>query len=166
MIVPSLGHRVLLRALQRSAVQAQSRRQCTRPLPLPAAPQPPRHVWGRGQQGLPEALGREGDKATRRGEPENTIPHDAQKCTTAHGVALERCPAPRRPDDVCCLAQRSHRIAPQCITSALPQILLCIPWERHAPAWLLEPGWSPALPEIAHALLWRCTRHRFCSGGV
>src|SRR5213594_794937 len=20
------------------------------------------------------------------------------------------------------------------------------PWERHAPAWLLEPGWSPAFP--------------------
>ena len=20
------------------------------------------------------------------------------------------------------------------------------PWDRHAPAWLQEPGWSPALP--------------------
>jgi hypothetical protein len=23
---------------------------------------------------------------------------------------------------------------------------LGFPWERHAPAWLLEPGWSPAFP--------------------
>src|SRR5262249_51274658 len=31
---------------------------------------------------------------------------------------------------------------------ALPQDLLCksLCWERHALAWLLEPGWSPALP--------------------
>jgi hypothetical protein len=26
-------------------------------------------------------------------------------------------------------------------------------WERHAPAWLLEPGWSPALPGKPGALL-------------
>ena len=32
--------------------------------------------------------------------------------------------------------------------NALPQGLLCkrLCWERHAPAWLLEPGWRPALP--------------------
>src|SRR5882724_11433658 len=28
------------------------------------------------------------------------------------------------------------------------------PWDRHAPAWLLEPGWSPALPGGGH---WRKT---------
>jgi hypothetical protein len=28
------------------------------------------------------------------------------------------------------------------------------PWERHAPAWLLEPGWSPAFPGGGH---WRRT---------
>jgi hypothetical protein len=26
-------------------------------------------------------------------------------------------------------------------------------WERHAPAWLLEPGWSPALPGKPGSLL-------------
>jgi len=25
-------------------------------------------------------------------------------------------------------------------------VLQGFPWERHAPAWLLEPGWSPAFP--------------------
>ena len=27
-----------------------------------------------------------------------------------------------------------------------PPVLHGFSWERHAPAWLLEPGWSPALP--------------------
>jgi hypothetical protein len=26
-------------------------------------------------------------------------------------------------------------------------------WERHAPAWLLKPGWSPALPGKPRPLL-------------
>ena len=25
-------------------------------------------------------------------------------------------------------------------------VFQCSNWDRHAPAWLLEPGWSPALP--------------------
>ena len=34
-------------------------------------------------------------------------------------------------------------------------------WERHAPAWLLEPGWSPALPgkALAQEVLRKCTRN-------
>src|SRR5712691_4189455 len=32
-----------------------------------------------------------------------------------------------------------------CFINPLP-VLRGFPWERHAPAWLLEPGWSPALP--------------------
>ncbi len=27
-----------------------------------------------------------------------------------------------------------------------PPVLQGVSWERHAPAWLLEPGWSPAFP--------------------
>ena len=33
-------------------------------------------------------------------------------------------------------------------------------WERHAPAWLLEPGWSPAFPgtkALAQEVLRKCT---------
>src|SRR5712691_8184916 len=32
-----------------------------------------------------------------------------------------------------------------CFIHPLP-VLQGFPWERHAPAWLLEPGWSPTLP--------------------
>src|SRR5712671_1515674 len=32
-----------------------------------------------------------------------------------------------------------------CFINPLP-VLQGFPWERHALAWLLEPGWSPALP--------------------
>jgi hypothetical protein len=32
-----------------------------------------------------------------------------------------------------------------CFIHPLP-VLHGFPWDRHAPAWLLEPGWSPALP--------------------
>src|SRR6266540_19519 len=32
-----------------------------------------------------------------------------------------------------------------CFINLLP-VLQGYPWDRHAPAWLLEPGWSPALP--------------------
>src|SRR2546426_11759535 len=32
-----------------------------------------------------------------------------------------------------------------CFIYPLPVLQGC-PWDRHAPAWLLEPGWSPALP--------------------
>jgi hypothetical protein len=28
------------------------------------------------------------------------------------------------------------------------------PWERHAPAWLPEPGWSPAFPGEISAVSW------------
>src|SRR6058998_3478627 len=27
-----------------------------------------------------------------------------------------------------------------------PPVPQSFSWERHAPAWLLEPGWSPAIP--------------------
>ena len=35
--------------------------------------------------------------------------------------------------------------------SVLPQDLLCksLCWERHAPAWLLKPSWSPAIPGMS-----------------
>ena len=33
-----------------------------------------------------------------------------------------------------------------CFINPLP-VLRGFPWERHAQAWLLEPGWSPAFPE-------------------
>ena len=36
-----------------------------------------------------------------------------------------------------------------CFISSLP-VLPGFAWERHAPAWLLEPGWSPAFPESKH----------------
>src|SRR5262249_46498592 len=32
-----------------------------------------------------------------------------------------------------------------CFRHSLAVLQGC-PWDRHAPAWLLEPGWSPALP--------------------
>jgi hypothetical protein len=42
-----------------------------------------------------------------------------------------------------------------CFTNTLP-VLVGFSWERHAPAWLREPGWSPALPG----------RHWRCNGGT
>ena len=41
----------------------------------------------------------------------------------------------------------SQRAQQQAQSSALPKMLKSF-WERHAPAWLLEPGWSPALPGL------------------
>jgi hypothetical protein len=47
-----------------------------------------------------------------------------------------------------------------CVINPLP-VLQGFPWERHAPAWLLEPGWSPALPGestgvgLANWYIWR-----------
>src|SRR5437870_9543306 len=45
---------------------------------------------------------------------------------------------------------------PRVASSILPDVCFIHPlpvlqgesfsWERHAPAWLLQPGWSPALP--------------------
>src|SRR5207249_7520675 len=40
-----------------------------------------------------------------------------------------------------------------CFIHPLPVLQGC-PWDRHLPAWLLEPGWSPALPGGGH---WRRT---------
>ena len=43
----------------------------------------------------------------------------------------------------------------------LHRSVCAFPWERHAPAWLLEPGWSPAFPgtkALAQELLRKCTR--------
>ena len=37
-----------------------------------------------------------------------------------------------------------------CCINPLP-VPQSFPWERHAPAWLLEPGWSPAIPGSALA---------------
>src|SRR5438128_12033376 len=41
-------------------------------------------------------------------------------------------------------------------------------WERHAPAWLLEPGWSPAFPAkaLTQQVLRKCTRHATTPGNV
>ncbi len=42
----------------------------------------------------------------------------------------------------------------------LHRSVCAFPWERHAPAWLLEPGWSPAFPgtkALAQELLRKCT---------
>jgi len=40
-----------------------------------------------------------------------------------------------------------------CFIHPLPVLQGC-PWDRHAPAWLLEPGWRPVLPGGGH---WRRT---------
>jgi hypothetical protein len=41
-------------------------------------------------------------------------------------------------------ARPARRLGVRCCNPL--SVLLGGPWERHAPAWLLEPGWSPAFP--------------------
>src|SRR5438093_10067898 len=43
-----------------------------------------------------------------------------------------------------------------------PPVPQSFSWERHAPAWLLEPGWSPAIPgeSTGEGLTKWTSRHR------
>ncbi len=86
--------------------------------------------------------------------PPPSVSHEYALPCQHHGATLRRpghgqCRRPRRP-----LRESAQRCAgyganPHCARclfhNTLP-VLQGFPWDRHAPAWLPEPGWSPAVP--------------------